>query len=53
MGFLIGDIDLKIEKRKIETYEEMLEEYDLIKYLIDVAGEVIGCLDLAIKKKNG
>jgi len=53
MGFLIDEVAIKIDKKEITTYDKMLEEYDLIKYIIEMVETVMGCLELAIKKKNG
>lgn len=53
MGKLVKNIKIKIADKEISSYEKMLDEYDLIKYILEMANTVLECLELSLKKKAG
>lgn len=53
MGNLVKKVELKINDKDVRNYSDMIEEYDLIKYIMEMAADVMGCLELSVKKKNG
>lgn len=48
----ITKIDVKIKEKKVSTFDQALKHYELMKPLSDIAGEIMGKLDIKDEKKR-
>jgi hypothetical protein len=58
MGPLVKNVELTLKDDegkvvKLKDYDDMLEHYDMVPHLMTMAEDILGCLELAIKKKSG
>lgn len=51
LGRFVSNIKITIDGKKITKYEDLLEEFIMIKYLNEVAVDLIGKLNISNKKK--
>jgi hypothetical protein len=52
VGQFITKIDITIGEKKIDTYEELLNHFEMLPHLIKVSEEIMKVMDLEGKKKR-